>query len=887
MNKKYILLSLITLLSLASIAQTGPAFVKNSLTNQGAFTKPTFEFTTEFDAERDSNNANNTVRGVLISGLNYSKADNADKKTKFFGWYGVPNNIPAGEKRPAVILVHGGGGNAYTQWVDKWTDKGYIAIALGVEGYEPLKLTNRQAGAEHVTLENFGGPSRTNVFFADTNEPLEDQWFYHAVADVIIANNLFRDASFSTQIDTDNIGITGISWGGIITNVVTGIDDRFKFAVPVYGCGYLFESPIYSAQLEILSQADKQFYLDNWEPSLYIPLQTQSTLFVNGTNDKQFVMNIFTDTYVASTNEKFLRIEKEMPHGHGPGRAPEEIYDFADYVTNYGPSAVKPLTFTSETINSDKEINYNFEYNGTVDEAVLYYATDTMQWREDDYTWIAENATFNKIGINGTVTAQVPYDAKVYFVNVNNTATNKIYSSEMKYIFKDYNWYDNESETFDTDISNTFAGTLEEKVANPSVTGISTSDKAAKITKESGSNTQIRFDLNVAINDLSNFKQKFHIYADVNNISTLMSQKIRVYLKNKNVNFNASSIFKDFTITTGKSWLEASFDFTDVEIPADISAEGGINEMVLMFAPGDIDTSGTVYYFDKIRGTIAQPKPEAPVVFYDWFNYGKNAPVEDVSFVGKVGADYIANYDVSNDSEVIASNSESGKAVKFTKIAEGHPFAQARYNFEDGALSSNKVTFKLRALLLPETIREINILSKSSTGVLFALRNEVGDKPSGVPVQLNANQVFFSQFNIWEDLEIVFESENLNVYDRLSIIVAPNQTSPLDENGNKLTDEDMVYYFEFLSATSQAKVLSIYDNIKQVDKVKLFSNPVNSTLKLSKTVLKGNIYSVTGQKLDSFNNDNSFNVSSYKTGVYFLNITLQNGQKHTLKFIKN
>lgn len=71
---------------------------KNSLTNQGAFINPSFEFTTEFDTEKDSNNANNTVRGVLIKGLNYSKAENTNKETKFFGWYGVPNNIPAGEK---------------------------------------------------------------------------------------------------------------------------------------------------------------------------------------------------------------------------------------------------------------------------------------------------------------------------------------------------------------------------------------------------------------------------------------------------------------------------------------------------------------------------------------------------------------------------------------------------------------------------------------------------------------------------------------------------------------------------------------------------------------------------------------------------------------------
>ena len=884
--QKKIFFSFIALLSLVSIAQTGPTFVKNSLANQGAFVNPTFEFTTEFDDEKDSNNPNSTVRGVLISGLNYSKADNAAKETKFFAWYGVPNNIPLGEKRPAVILVHGGGGNAYTQWVDKWTEKGYIAIALGLEGYEPLKLTNRQAGAEHTTITNFGGPSRTNVFFADTNEPLEDQWFYHAVADVILANNLLRDANFSTQIDTNNIGITGISWGGIITNVVTGIDDRFKFAVPVYGCGYLFESPIYSTQLNILSETEKQFYLDNWEPSLYIPLQTQPTLFVNGTNDKQFVMNIFTDTYLASPNEKYIRIEKEMPHGHSPGWTPQEIYDFADYVTNFKPTAVKPLTFTNTTINDNNEIDYKFEFNGTVDEAVLYFATDTLQWREDDYTWIAKSTTFNKTGIDGTVTAQVPNDAQVYFVNVKNTATNKIYSSEMKYIFKDYDWYNYENETFDTEITNTFGGTLEENVTNPETNGINTSAKVGKITKASGVNSQIRFNLNVPINNLSNFKQKLQIYADVDDISTLTSQNIRVYLINKTVGFNANSIFKDFTVTTGKSWLEASFDFTDIEIPADISAEGGINEMVLMFAPGDINTNGTVYYFDKIRGKIAQPKPAPPVIFYDWFNYGMNNIVEQVSFVGNVGGVFIPDYNISNDNEITPSGSESEKVVKFTKIAEAHPFAQLRYNFEDGALNANQVTFKLRALMLPETIREINIMSKSSTGILFALRNELGEQPDNVPKQLNANQVYFSQFNIWEDLEIVFESENLSYYDRLSIIVTSNQTSPLDENGNPLTDEDMNYYFEFLSATSAPNVLSTKDNFNDFKKVKLLANPVKKTLQLNESVIMGTIYNIQGQKLGSFSNQNSFDVGSYKNGVYFLNIQLENGKKQILKFIK-
>ena len=40
-------------------------------------------------------------------------------------------------------------------------------------------------------------------------------------------------------VDPDRIGVTGISWGGYLTCIVAGVDPRFRFAAPVYGCGFL------------------------------------------------------------------------------------------------------------------------------------------------------------------------------------------------------------------------------------------------------------------------------------------------------------------------------------------------------------------------------------------------------------------------------------------------------------------------------------------------------------------------------------------------------------------------------------------------------------------------------------------------------------------------
>ena len=72
--------------------------------------------------------------------------------------------------------------------------------------------------------------------FGQIDAPLEDQWPYHAVSAVVLAHSLLRSYP---EVDASRIGVTGISWGGYLTCIVAGIDDRLKCAVPVYGCGFL------------------------------------------------------------------------------------------------------------------------------------------------------------------------------------------------------------------------------------------------------------------------------------------------------------------------------------------------------------------------------------------------------------------------------------------------------------------------------------------------------------------------------------------------------------------------------------------------------------------------------------------------------------------------
>ncbi|WP_170126293.1 alpha/beta hydrolase family protein [Arenibacter echinorum] len=395
---------------------SGPLWVKSELVKAGVLKTPDFRFTNDYQAYQQFSN----IKGLFFNGLDY-----IGKQTKVFCWYGVPNGLSQGEKRPAVVLVHGGGGTAFPEWVKEWTDRGYIAISVALEGQVPGEKVEHSNGEKLWPDHGFSGPRRIGFFEDVVTIKLQDQWFYHAVSDVMLATSLL--ISFP-EVDANSIGISGISWGGILTNVITGIDDRYAFAIPVYGCGFLQETPHYSSLLTLLSKEQRQFYLQNWEPSLYIPLQEQPTLFVNGTNDFHFTMNSFTKTYEASKNEKYLYVEHNMKHGHSPGWEPEEIYAFADNVVK---KAGRPLIPKFQKLKRNNELIYVYE--GKVTEAYLYYTTDTADWGRDNYTWQQTNMRFydNK----KTISVTLPEDAQAYFVNIVDSE-GLMYSSPMRMVKK-------------------------------------------------------------------------------------------------------------------------------------------------------------------------------------------------------------------------------------------------------------------------------------------------------------------------------------------------------------------------------------------------------------------------------------------------------------------
>jgi dipeptidyl aminopeptidase/acylaminoacyl peptidase len=190
----------------------------------------------------------------------YGGADYKGKPTWVFAYYGTPAGKPPEGGWPAMVCAHGGGGSAFPAWVKFWNKRGYAAIAMDLEGHLP--------GGGHFGVEgghptNQGhknaGPSRDG-WFGDIALPDTEQWFYHAVADVILANSLLRSYP---EINQEKIGLTGISWGGTVVSAVAGVDPRFAFVIPVYGGGYIHKHEMTPEQFSE--------YNTKWDPSAHLP----------------------------------------------------------------------------------------------------------------------------------------------------------------------------------------------------------------------------------------------------------------------------------------------------------------------------------------------------------------------------------------------------------------------------------------------------------------------------------------------------------------------------------------------------------------------------------------------------------------------------------------
>ena len=335
-------------------------------------------------------------RKGLVQEVFYEGEPFAGKPTRVFAYYSRPEKIDG--KLPAMVCVHGGGGKAFAEWATLWAQRGYAAIAMDLAG----------VGAGGKRLPD-GGPGQgdTEKFRVFTDAEAKERWTYHAVAAVIRGHSLLASRP---EVDAGRIGITGISWGGYLTCIVSGLDDRLKVSVPVYGCGFLHENSAWLGQFAKLGPEQSAHWVKLFDPSVYLPGVGCPILFLNGTTDFAYPLDSYQKCYRLVTAPVTLGITPTLRHSHQAGWAPVEIGLFADSVLRDGASLPRlgAMQTTGDTASA------SCESKAPITKAQLHFAKAEGVWQKR--SWTSVDATIK----GQEVSAKIPAAPRplVYFLTV-------------------------------------------------------------------------------------------------------------------------------------------------------------------------------------------------------------------------------------------------------------------------------------------------------------------------------------------------------------------------------------------------------------------------------------------------------------------------------------
>jgi dienelactone hydrolase len=342
------------------------------------------------------------VFSLLYAGEQYQSST-----IEVFAFYASPATLgeaKVGDRFPGIVLIHGGGGTAFAEWVWLWAKRGYAAIAMDLSGSRPIQPLYDKNGVpvpkqaqrqETRTRLSNGGPDQRYNKFECIGGDVSDDWPFHAAASVIRAHSLLR--SFP-EVDADRTAVTGISWGGYTTCLVASLDNRFKAAVPVYGCGFLFEGE--SVQKEKIDElGDRRgAWIKAYDPSSFLPRCRVPILFVNGTNDKHYPLDSYQKSFDAVAGWKQMRIEVKMQHSHPSGWAPQEIGIFIDSFCRGG----KSLPVPGQPVLDGAMVRMPFTSAVPVVSAELHYTADGGLRSNREWKTVPANVE------NGTVIAPKP-----------------------------------------------------------------------------------------------------------------------------------------------------------------------------------------------------------------------------------------------------------------------------------------------------------------------------------------------------------------------------------------------------------------------------------------------------------------------------------------------
>lgn len=246
--------------------------------------------------------------GVHVTELLLLSEIHGGERVSMHAWLGQPADLglagPEAMRLPPVLLVPGGFGSTPADEVAYIVQECEV-IALGVDWIG--------AGLSPPVAGLTPWPNQ----FRFDGESYRDSYQYHNVNALLRATNFLLEQPFT---EPSQLMAMGGSWGGFYCWLLAGLDARFTYIFPTFGCGFLEAECHQVWESDMVSMGDdkREQWLRAFDPGRRAHLIEASVFYQTATNDKFYSLLPAMHTYHRAPGEKRLLLARNQDHYMDP-----------------------------------------------------------------------------------------------------------------------------------------------------------------------------------------------------------------------------------------------------------------------------------------------------------------------------------------------------------------------------------------------------------------------------------------------------------------------------------------------------------------------------------------------------------------------------------------